>query len=693
MESAKLENVILMELIEHCNLANSIVFYQDRVKTDVVKIDAYGKYRQIEKYKVFCENGFVFVCDSNEIQFYKFSGNDKNLINYWKACTRELKEEAIRDIMSQQYDDLVVNPNSVLYSYINQRNYKDKDDNTIICPFSFNNSQLKAIRLALDDKISIIKGPPGTGKTETILNIISNLIIRGKSIAIISSNNSAIENVEEKLNKRGYGYLLASLGNGERKAEFFNKTSNEFQKEKVDRISIPLEKLSTLSRLFESENKSKRLKEEIDSINLEKEYYENFNKDSLINVDKYKFKNSQALIEYVTHYQEDTKEKQFTLRLWLKLIFKYGFKKSLIRAKDRDKVITSLEHKYYSLKVKESTDELSELEHLLAKNKLEDLKSEYKTLSKQYLDYNNSLNLSFIDVNGELEVLDVKNQNVKQKNEAFEEANAIADYIHRNNIHNAYIITPFVNQRELILKLLRGKGINDVDCGTIHSMQGAEKDTIIFSPAISPKTSKNTFAWIKDNYELINVAITRAKNKLVIAADTEVIDLKSDKKDDLYNLIQYAKNNGTIQVPPNESIKIEIGKSNGSVAEDEFFKTVSHFCSCYTTFEAERNVKITKIIKSGLTPNLAKMEFDLVLYNKLYGRKMPVIAFEVNGGEHFGVVARERSDKIKKDLCEKNHIELVVIPNYFVKAYEDIAKVILISKNRFEGIQMSMFDE
>lgn len=145
----------------------------------------------------------------------------------------------------------------------------------------------------------------------------------------------------------------------------------------------------------------------------------------------------------------------------------------------------------------------------------------------------------------------------------------------------------------------------------------------------------------------------------------------------MYNLIQYAKNNGTIQVPPNESIKIEIGKSNGSVAEDEFFKTVSHFCSCYTTFEAERNVKITKIIKSGLTPNLAKMEFDLVL----------------NGGEHFGVVARERSDKIKKDLCEKNHIELVVIPNYFVKAYEDIAKVILISKNRFEGIQMSMFDE
>ena len=89
-------------------------------------------------------------------------------------------------------------------------------------------------------------------------------------------------------------------------------------------------------------------------------------------------------------------------------------------------------------------------------------------------------------------------------------------------------------------------------------MQGAEKDTIIFSPAISPKTSRKTFEWIKNNHELINVAVTRAKNKLIIAADTEAIDKLSDKKDDLSNLIQYAKNNGKIEVPSNESVKIAI---------------------------------------------------------------------------------------------------------------------------------------
>ncbi len=307
--------------------------------------------------------------------------------------------------------------------------------------------------------------------------------------------------------------------------------------------------------------------------------------------------------------------------------------------------------------------------------------------------YQNSLNLEYIAKEGDLKVLDVKNQNVKQRNEAYEEALEIVNYIERNQIHDAYIITPFVNQKELLEKLLRSKKITDVDCGTIHSLQGAEKDTIIFSPAISLKTSKHTFEWIKDNYELINVAVTRAKNKLIIAADTEAIHLLSDGKDDLYNLIEYAKNNGRMEVPPNESIKIEIGKSNGSVAEDEFFKTVTHFCTCNKTFEADRSVKIGKVIKSNLPQNISGDEFDLVLYEKVIFNKKPLIAFEVNGGEHFGSRPREISDKKKMDICKENGIKLIFIPNSFVKAYEYIADIIVSCKNKYTSIQQSLFDD
>lgn len=308
--------------------------------------------------------------------------------------------------------------------------------------------------------------------------------------------------------------------------------------------------------------------------------------------------------------------------------------------------------------------------------------------------YNNTLNLSHLQVDGELSLLNIKSQNVKQKNESFEEANEIVNYIERNNVSNAYIITPFVNQKELILSLLKARNINNVDCGTIHSLQGAEKDTIIFSPAISLKTKDKTFEWIKNNYELINVAVTRAKNKLIIAADTEAIEQKSKGKDnDLYTLLQYVKNNGKIEVPPNESVKIEIGKSNGSVNEDEFFKTVSHFCTCHKTFDTERNVKLRKIIRNNLTEDMYNMEFDLVLYEKTLFGKKPVIAFEVNGGEHIGVLSREKSDAKKAAVCKSNGIKLVFIPNSFVKIYEYIADIIYASKNAATSIQQSLFAE
>ncbi|MBO4695175.1 MAG: DNA helicase [Clostridia bacterium] len=305
--------------------------------------------------------------------------------------------------------------------------------------------------------------------------------------------------------------------------------------------------------------------------------------------------------------------------------------------------------------------------------------------------YNNSLNTSFLNELGEIQLLDVKNINVRQKNEAFEEASAIINYIKRNKIKDAFIVTPFVNQKELINKMLEFEKITDVKCDTVHSLQGAEKDTIIFSTAISLKSSKKTFAWLKNNYELINVATTRAKSKLVIAADTQAVGLFSDKSDDLYHLLDYAKNNGNVEVPPNESVCIEIGRSNGSEAEDEFYKTVSHFCSCHKKYNAKRNVPLYKLFDDEQLDE--NKEFDLVLFEKGFLGEKPVIAFELTGGEHLGMVSREVSDRRKMDICKRHGILLIFIPNSFMKSYENIADIIVASKDKITAIQQSLFDE
>lgn len=86
-----------------------------------------------------------------------------------------------------------------------------------IYPFGFNASQKAAVEQAIGNALSIIEGPPGTGKTQTILNIIANAVMNGESVAVVSGNNFATKNVQEKLQKHGVEFISAYLGNQQNK--------------------------------------------------------------------------------------------------------------------------------------------------------------------------------------------------------------------------------------------------------------------------------------------------------------------------------------------------------------------------------------------------------------------------------------------------------------------------------------------
>ena len=93
----------------------------------------------------------------------------------------------------------------------------------VVMPFHSNLDQRNAIRATLTHQISIIDGPPGTGKTQTILNLIASLIAQGKTIGVVAGANSAVDNVIDKLTEEGYGFLVASLGKTERVQEFHRR--------------------------------------------------------------------------------------------------------------------------------------------------------------------------------------------------------------------------------------------------------------------------------------------------------------------------------------------------------------------------------------------------------------------------------------------------------------------------------------
>jgi ATP-dependent exoDNAse (exonuclease V) alpha subunit len=108
-----------------------------------------------------------------------------------------------------------------LHAYCSGRSEARGAAGSLVYPFGVNESQLQAVEQAFASQISLIEGPPGTGKTQTILNIIANIVLRGKTVAILSNNNTAVENVCEKLRKVGLDYLVARLGKKENREGFF----------------------------------------------------------------------------------------------------------------------------------------------------------------------------------------------------------------------------------------------------------------------------------------------------------------------------------------------------------------------------------------------------------------------------------------------------------------------------------------
>lgn len=119
---------------------------------------------------------------------------------------------------------------SLLEAYLNKEVLGNQSSapSAPIFPFGCNRSQYKAVKNALENKLSVIQGPPGTGKTQTILNILANLIVQGKTMQIVSNNNSAVENVKEKLEGCGLDFICAQLGRASNKQAFVETQSGTY---------------------------------------------------------------------------------------------------------------------------------------------------------------------------------------------------------------------------------------------------------------------------------------------------------------------------------------------------------------------------------------------------------------------------------------------------------------------------------
>jgi superfamily I DNA and/or RNA helicase len=131
--------------------------------------------------------------------------------------------------------------------------------------------------------------------------------------------------------------------------------------------------------------------------------------------------------------------------------------------------------------------------------------------------------------------IDSASEKIGNSRRNIQDALAIAKWIDskRSELENSFgkkpitdvlaIVTPYKSQASLIkneLLKINKKAYQKLISGTVHALQGAEIDVVIFSTVITPGDS----TFFADNLNMLNVAVSRAKSSFLVFGNLNTID-------------------------------------------------------------------------------------------------------------------------------------------------------------------------
>jgi len=72
-------------------------------------------------------------------------------------------------------------------------------------------SQQKAIAAVLNGQCAVVHGPPGTGKSQTIANLIASLAVQGRRVLFVAEKRAALEVVKKRLKQVGLEHIAIDM--------------------------------------------------------------------------------------------------------------------------------------------------------------------------------------------------------------------------------------------------------------------------------------------------------------------------------------------------------------------------------------------------------------------------------------------------------------------------------------------------
>jgi len=442
-----------------------------------------------------------------------------------------------------------------------------------------NEAQQHAVEFALSaEDIAVIHGPPGTGKTTTIVELIVQAVELGDRVFACAPSNTAVDNLLKKL--ADMGQRVVRLGHPARVSEKLRSYTLDGLVETDENSEIAREMRQEAEQLFRKADRWTRAKPGRDHRSeLKKEAKQLLHSAKLLERQAIEAVLDQAdVICATTTFNEDLiKDRQFDMAVideacqstepgcWVPLRFCHrvilagdhmqlpptvlskeaadeGFAKSMMERQIElwgDTITRRLDVQYrMNHKIMDFSSEQfydgaliaddSVNEHVLAD--LPDVQDDYFT--RQIVTFIDSAGANWDE---ELEPEGLSKRNPQEARLVLHQI----EQLHEAGVDYADIavIAPYAAQVRLLRDQFEGQGL-EID--TVDGFQGREKEVVVISLVRS--NSINEIGFLADRRRM-NVALTRARRKLIVIGDSATLGVS----DFFREFFDYAETCGTYQ--------------------------------------------------------------------------------------------------------------------------------------------------
>nr|WP_306428216.1 DUF3320 domain-containing protein [Brevibacterium sp. 68QC2CO] len=120
-------------------------------------------------------------------------------LDMWRDVGDHWQELAGNDVVKH----LIYDSGELMQTSAQQVHVEPQDEAEAFLPLPADGSQLESVKAASAGESFVLEGPPGTGKSQTIANIIANSLAHDRTILFVAEKQAALSVVEDRLDQVG----------------------------------------------------------------------------------------------------------------------------------------------------------------------------------------------------------------------------------------------------------------------------------------------------------------------------------------------------------------------------------------------------------------------------------------------------------------------------------------------------------